>query len=99
MSDNNSDNKIKITCSRCSQQFSIPWPKVEVINTLLFSAVVVPHNRLIKCPSARCRQPFAFGIQSYQLAPMIAPVNDDAVEAVEGSKIVKPALEIVGGIS
>lgn len=48
----------------------------------------------------KCRQPYTIVITGHQGINFgVVPVNEAAVAEVEGSKIIKPQLEIVGGIS
>jgi len=98
VSDANGDNKIPVECIKCHQHFSIPMPALEVSNNLRSSSLHASHNQLYYCNNARCHQPYTIIMGQYQVAFGAAPVNEEAVNFMEGSKIVKPKLEIVGGL-
>ena len=96
MSVNGEAPKIPMKCPACAQQWSIPMPRAEMANNLQTSMVTVAHENVTRCPNNKCRQPFMITIASAQLQFQIVPVDDAIVEQLEGSKIVKPALSIVG---
>lgn len=92
----NGDNKIPIECVRCKQRFSAPMPPIEVSNNLRTSMVIAVHERLIHCPNNKCRQAYTYVFApQYQVVVGAQAVNDDAVAAIEGSKIIKPSLGLV----
>lgn len=93
---NGEQPKLEITCPACAQKFSQPLPPVEISNNFQSSCVTVPHERLIRCTNSKCRQPFIFIIQGAQIVFNVQPVGDEIVERIEGSKLVKSALSIVG---
>jgi len=95
MSDQNGTNRIPAECVKCKQHFSIPMPAIEITNNLRFSAVVAIHNQLYYCNNAKCRQPYTVVLGQYQAAFGAAPVNDEAVNVMEGSRILKPILGLV----
>ncbi len=87
--------KIPMKC-QCGQSWSLDMPKAEMANNMQTSVVTVAHPNLVRCISNKCRQPFIITIAGAQIQFQIVPVDDSIVEQVEGSKIVKPALSIVG---
>ena len=89
------EGKIKITCPRCTQVFSTPLPEPEISNNLRSSTVAISHEKLVRCINNKCSQPFVLIIQGAQLMMNVQPVNDDVVEKVEGSRLIKPALGLV----
>lgn len=96
MSDNEADeiHKLKIICSKCKQHFSATPTPAEWYNNLRSSVIVFTHNALTKCP--KCHQPFLLlmnGVFSFDI--IAQPVDDDVVEQMEGSRLVKPALSLI----
>jgi len=96
MNEQNGTNKMPLTCGRCGQAWSMDAPVMEISNTLRCSVVPVAHQPLVRCPNNKCRQPYLLGIQQAQVAFFCNAVADDVVEQMEGSKIVKPTLGLVG---
>lgn len=92
--------KIHITCTTCSHQFSIPVPPLEITNNFQCSAILIPHEKLIRCTSGKCRQPYVLMVgvnPDWSIAWNVQPVGEEIVERIEGSRIIKPTnLEIVG---
>jgi hypothetical protein len=98
MSANNNTDKIAMQCP-CGQRWSVPMYPPEIMNTLRCSVITVAHEHLIRCPNQKCAQRFIFTLTPSPITYAIMPVGDEIVQQMEGSKIIKPALEIVGGIS
>lgn len=94
---NGNDGGMKITCPSCHHVFSATPQKPEFSNNFKVSVVTVSHERLLRCPSSKCRQPFVWVVQAAQLMMNVQPVGDEVVEQVEGTKLIKSALELVGG--
>lgn len=95
MTQNGTESKLKLTCTRCNQVWSISPPSPEISNNLRTSVVAIPHEKLVRCPNQKCLQSFVIMIQSVQLMVNAVPVDDDVVEKVEGSKIITPTLGLV----
>ncbi len=90
------EEKIPIACPRCQQQFSVPKPPIEVSNNLRTSLIIMVHPKLFYCPNAKCHTPFTYVFApQYQVGIGVQPVNDEAVKEVEGTSIVKPAIQLV----
>lgn len=89
---NNNPQSMPLICARCQMSWSIPAPQMEINNMLYTSVVTVAHQQIVRCPSAKCRQPYLLAIQQAQLAFAMNAISDDVVAQMEGSVIVKPNL-------
>lgn len=98
MSDNNNTDKISMKCG-CGQVWSVPMYQPEVMNTLRCSVITVAHEKLITCPNKLCGQKFIFTLTPSPITYAVMPVGAEIVQQMEGSKIIKPGLELVGGIN
>lgn len=79
------DNKFTIDCPHCGQRFSVTIPKGETVNTGRFSAVVVTHEKPIRCI---CGGSCVLGIQGHRLAWAIMPISEQQAAQLDGSKII-----------
>ncbi len=97
MSDNNGNNpKIPVACG-CGQSFSASMPEGEFSNNVRTSAILFAHEKLIKCPNAKCRQAFVLVVTGGQVNWGAQAVPQEIVEQVEGSRILRPLDLITGG--
>jgi len=87
--------KIPLICVRCQQHWSVTPNPVEIFNTPRCSGLTMAHERLIRCPSATCQQPYIITIQQAQLALAVQPVDDALVEQMEGSRLIRPDLKLM----
>jgi phage FluMu protein Com len=97
MTDNNGDGKMKLTCPRCQQVWSIKMPPPEIANNYYTSAVLVAHRDLVRCPNNTCRLAFVLVIKGVQVAMGAEPVDDTMAATIEGTSIIKPesALKLI----
>lgn len=94
MSLNGTDKpKLPIVCPSCGQSFSASLPELEIANNLFCSVITAAHSQLVRCI---CGQHFGLLIVGAQAGWQAAPVGDDVVERVNGSKIIKPTLSLIG---
>lgn len=93
---NGNNEGMQITCPTCAQVFSATPQKPEFSNNFKVSVVTVSHEKLLRCSNSKCRQPFVWVVQAAQLMMNVQPVGEEVVEQVEGTKLIKSALEIVG---
>jgi hypothetical protein len=92
---NNGDNKLLIECPHCHQRFSVPLPKVEVLNTPRVSMTIATHEKPIRCI---CGSYSVLGVEKYKLAWAVVPITDEQAQQLDGSRIIlpPPGLGLVG---
>jgi hypothetical protein len=79
----NGTNKSTLTCQHCNQRFSAPAPALEEpLNTLRSSVAVAPHEKPIRCPNAKCKQYFVWGIVEAQFQWTIIPITDEQAATI-----------------
>ena len=91
--------KLALTCQRCTHKWSIDLPEPEFSNNFKSSAVIVAHPTPIRCANNKCRAAYVLIVQGASLVFNATPVDDAKALEIEGTRIIKPKLEIVGGIS
>lgn len=90
--ENGNQNKIAVVCE-CGQSFSTPIPKAEFSNNVYTSAILIAHERLVKC--VKCRQAFVIVALGAQINFGVQAVPPEIVQQVEGP-IIRP-LDIITG--
>ena len=93
----NDTPRIPMKCPACNQSWSIFMPRAEIANNPQTSVIAVAHSKAERCPNSKCRQPFIIAIAGAQIQYQVIPVEEAVVEQIEGTRIVKPELSIVGG--
>lgn len=93
----NDTPRIPMQCSACAQRWSLNMPRAEIANNPQTSVISVAHEKVVRCISSKCRQPFIIAIAGAQIQYQVIPVEESVAEQIEGTRIVKPELSIVGG--
>lgn len=85
----NGDNKAVIDCPVCKQRFSAELPTPTTINTPTFSAMVAPHEKIIRCPNNKCAQPMTFALVSASINWAACAITPEVAEQMSGSRIIQ----------
>lgn len=91
----NGNNKLLIECPHCHQRFSVPQPRVEVLNTSRVSMTIAAHEKPIRCI---CGSYSVLGVEKYKLARAVVPITDEQARQLDGSRVIvpPPGLGLVG---
>lgn len=100
MSNNGSNNpQIGLKCPTCQQVFSVSMPRLEISNNFLTSVVCAAHEKVTRCPNNKCRQPIVLMLGHDPKGQLMwggQSVTEEFVAQMEGSRIIKPELKLIG---